>query len=73
MQEALIIRLLVNVGSRRLQEAAHSTQPSSTPTDLPCSYQRADDHFQSTVFSTSPARTGFKCMSCSFSSSFTSL
>jgi hypothetical protein len=35
-------RLLVNLGSRRLQEGAHSTQTKSTPTDLPCSHQRAE-------------------------------
>lgn len=41
------------------------------PKDLCCgTYQRADLRCPSRARSTSPARTGFKCMSSSFSSTF---
>ena len=37
-----------------------STHSIGTPTDLPARYHRAELHFQSTAFSTRPARTGFR-------------
>ena len=46
---------------------------SGTPTERPSKSCRAELHGQSIAFETRPARTGFKCMYCSFSSSFASL
>ena len=39
--------MLVNLGSQRLQEAAHYSQPNSTFTDVPCSHQWAENYFHS--------------------------